>query len=135
MLPEVLLAKSCAETSKGEPIPTYARLVPHLRAVEKAGEAIADTIGTLILEQLYLPSDPWLSRLQRGLKVACLCHDIGKANVAFQRMVRGELPPTQQPARHELLSALLLADNGQVRTWTLNLLSENSKRSERNSHL
>jgi hypothetical protein len=105
MLFEVLLAKSSDEVSKGEPIPTYARLVPHLRAVEKAGEAIVEAIGPLILEQLDLPSEPWLSRLHRGLKVACLCHDIGKANVAFQRMVRGKLSPTQQPARHELLSA------------------------------
>jgi CRISPR-associated endonuclease/helicase Cas3 len=131
MLFEVLLAKSSDEVSKGEPIPTYARLVPHLRAVEKAGEAIVEAIGPLILEQLDLPSEPWLSRLHRGLKVACLCHDIGKANVAFQRMVRGKLSPAQQPARHELLSAVLLADkNSQVRTWALNLLSENGKHSD-----
>jgi CRISPR-associated endonuclease Cas3-HD len=128
---EVLLAKSCNEVSKRAPIPTYARLVPHLRAVANAGEAIAETIGPLILEQLDLPSEPWLSRLQRGLKVACLCHDIGKANVAFQRMVRGKLSPTKQPARHELLSALLLADkNSQVHIWALNLLSESGKYSD-----
>lgn len=125
---DVLLAKSCEEEQKGERVPTYARLVPHLRAVESAGESIAKAVGELILRQLELPSDPWFSRLLRGLKVAGLCHDIGKANDGFQKMVRGKLSPTQQPARHELLSALLLTDKSSpVREWALNLLSENGK--------
>src|SRR5882672_4059134 len=125
---DVLLAKSCDESSRGEPAPTYARLLPHLRAVESAGESIVEAIGELILQQLALPSVVWLSRLRRGLKTACLCHDIGKANDGFQDMVRGKLLPKRQPIRHELLSALLLTDkNNGVRAWALNLLSESGK--------
>lgn len=118
-----LLAKSWGQEVPGEDPPTFARLVPHLRAVERAGESIVEITGELILRQLDLPLDPWLSRLQRAVRVGCLCHDIGKANEGFQKMVRGELDPRKQPARHELLSALLLADKtSPVRAWALEQL-------------
>ena len=118
-----LLAKSWNSKVPDQAEPTFARLVPHLRAVERAGESIVEIAGELILRQLDLPLDPWLSRLQRTVKTACLCHDIGKANEGFQKMVRRELDPKQQPARHELLSALLLEDkNSPVRAWALDQL-------------
>lgn len=121
---DYLLAKSYIGCSSGVEPPRYARLVPHLRFVEDAGRAIVDAVGKKVLDQLGLHTDVWLSRLQRGLAVACLCHDIGKANDGFQRMVRGEIAPTQQPVRHELLSALLLADEqSAVRGWASGLLS------------
>ncbi len=120
---DVLLAKSWDAAAPNEAPPAYARLVPHLRAVEKAGATVVKVAGELILRQLDLPIDPWLSRLDRALRVACLCHDLGKANDAFQKMVTGKLDPTQQPARHELLSALLLADrDSPVRRWAKSLL-------------
>lgn len=125
---EVLLAKSWVATQTGERPPSYARLVPHLRAVERAGASIVEATGELILRQLDLPLEPWLSRLERAVKVACLCHDIGKANEAFQLMVRHKLDPTRQPARHELLSALLLEDRESfVRTWALKLLTQEGR--------
>ena len=125
---DILLAKSCDELLTGERVPTHARLVPHLRAVEKAGAEIVETVGELILRQLDLSNDVWLSRLRRALPVACLSHDIGKANAGFQQMVRGDLSPKRQPARHELLSALLLMSKGSfVRGWAFDLLSENGK--------
>ncbi|MCC6328787.1 MAG: CRISPR-associated helicase Cas3' [Acidobacteria bacterium] len=118
---ETLLAKSIDE-SAGK-IPTYARLLPHLRLVQDAGEAIFEMVGEKVLEQIDLNDEVWHSRLKRGLSIACLCHDIGKANDGFQKMVRGEISPKEQPIRHELLSALLLARKGEVRDWALNLLS------------
>jgi len=119
---DVLLAKSY-DRNANQTAPSYARLVPHTRAVERAGESIIEIAGELILKQLDLPNDPWLSRLIRAVKTACVCHDIGKANDGFQAMVRGELSPKLQPARHELLSVLLLMDKSQpVREWVLSLL-------------
>lgn len=119
-----LLAKSWDPEGADKSVPTFARLVPHLRAVERAGKSIVEIAGELILRQLDLPLDPWLPRLQRAVTVGCLCHDIGKANEGFQKMVRGELDPRQQPARHELLSALLLADKtSPVRGWALEQLT------------
>jgi CRISPR-associated endonuclease/helicase Cas3 len=118
---DLLLAKSY---SGQDSPPTYARLLPHLRAVERAGESIVEIAGDLILQQLDLPQNPWLSRLQRAVRVACLCHDLGKANDGFQNMVRGNIDPTRQPARHELLSALLLTDkNNPIRDWAMKMLS------------
>lgn len=117
---DVLLAKSVDEQAD---IPSYAKLVPHLRAVERAGETIVDVSGELLCRQLDLPTEPWLRRLRASVKMACLLHDIGKANESFQKMVRHELPPTKQPARHELLAALLLTDpNCPLRLWTLSQL-------------
>lgn len=122
---DYLLAKSYPGCASGAQAPAYARLVPHLRAVERAGESIVEVAGELILRQLNIPKDPWLSRLRRAMKVACLCHDIGKANESFQKMVRGQLDPRRQPARHELLSALLLMDTDYpIRHWALSLLEE-----------
>lgn len=120
---EVLLAKSWQAESVEEQAPDYARLVAHLQAVELAGSSIVEVVGELILEQLDLPPDEWLSRLSRALKVACLSHDLGKANEGFQEMVTGQRHPTQQPARHELLSALLLEDKtSPFRAWALEML-------------
>lgn len=120
---EFLLAKSYPGSVSGVEPPAYARLLPHLRAVERAGESIVEVAGELILKQLNLSNDPWLSRLQRAVRVGGLSHDLGKANDGFQRMVRRELDPKRQPVRHELLSALLLTDkNGPIREWALGLL-------------
>jgi CRISPR-associated endonuclease/helicase Cas3 len=120
---DYLLAKSLKVADAQPQAPTYAKLVPHLRAVERVGESIAEIVGETILQQLGLSPDHWLLRLKTALRVACVCHDIGKANEGFQQMVRGKLDPTRQPARHELLSALLLEDkNSLIRQWALKLL-------------
>ena len=125
---EVLLAKSWQQESLEQEVPDYARLVAHLRAVELAGSSIVEVVGELILQQLALPADQWFSRLSRALKVACLCHDLGKANEGFQEMVTGKRDPKQQPARHELLSALLLEDKtGPFRDWALETLKEDNE--------
>lgn len=122
---EVLLAKSWQAESPGQETPNYARLVAHLQAVALAGASIVEIVGDLILRQLNLPADKWSSRLSRALKVACLCHDLGKANEGFQEMVTGKRDPKQQPARHELLSALLLEDKSRpFRAWAFELLRE-----------
>lgn len=124
----VLLAKSWQAETPNQEAPDYARLVAHLQAVELAGASIVEIVGGLILRQLDLPADKWLSRLSRALRVACLCHDLGKANEGFQEMVTGKRNPAQQPARHELLSALLLEDKASpFRTWALEMLKEDDE--------
>jgi CRISPR-associated endonuclease/helicase Cas3 len=125
---EVLLAKSWQAESLEQQAPDYARLVAHLQAVELAGSSIVGVVGKLILRQLDLPPDEWFSRLSRALRVACLCHDLGKANEGFQEMVTGKRDTKQQPARHELLSALLLEDKtSPFRDWALALLKEGNE--------
>ncbi|MBX3436863.1 MAG: CRISPR-associated helicase Cas3' [Planctomycetaceae bacterium] len=48
-----------------------------------------------------------LSDLQPILRVSALLHDIGKANNAFQDMVKRNKPDYRQPVRHEILSAVI----------------------------
>ncbi|HLE62163.1 MAG TPA: type I-MYXAN CRISPR-associated protein Cas6/Cmx6, partial [Pyrinomonadaceae bacterium] len=125
-----LLAKSYPGYAAASNPPSYALLLPHLRAVERAGESIVQSAGDLILEQLALPNNPWHSRLERAVRVASLCHDLGKANDGFQKMIRRQLEPIRQPARHELLSALLLADkNNPVREWAIAMLEQEDAQS------
>lgn len=120
----ILLAKSF-DYNKFAEAPAFARLVPHLKAVERAGNTIVDCLGKTILEHLSLTSPIWKTRLSAAVRMACLCHDLGKANDGFQKMVRGIIPPAKQPLRHELLSALMLLDlEGPVRHWVLNQLRE-----------
>jgi CRISPR-associated endonuclease/helicase Cas3 len=130
---ETLLAKSIDE-SDGT-IPTFAKLLPHLRLVEDSGKSIFEMVGEKVLQQIGLDDEVWMSRLKRGLTTACLCHDIGKANDGFQKMVRGEISPKLQPIRHELLSALLLAEEGEVQNWALNHLSDDGKYNDANELL
>lgn len=121
---KVLLAKSWQAEWPQQSVPDYARLTSHLRAVELAGASIVNSVGELILQQLDLSADPWRSRLTRAMNVACLCHDIGKANDGFQEMVTGKRDPALQPARHELLSALMLEDKASpLRDWAVKRLS------------
>lgn len=115
-----LLAKGWQSTSSGEPPPATVRLVPHLRAVEKAAHTIADCQGAIILRNLDLDAAVWLPRLRSVLGLSALMHDIGKASSYFQGMVRGQqdAPPELQPVRHELLSVLILLRNsGGIADW------------------
>lgn len=114
----ILLAKSWRKEEGIQDVPSYARLDEHLKAVEIAGRCIVDNVGHLILEHLRLAQGEWYQRLACALPIACLCHDIGKANSGFQEMVVGERDPTLQPMRHELLSSLLLENQASpLRAW------------------
>lgn len=121
-----LLAKGWSPKESPKP-PSHARLLPHLRAVQAAGEAIIDSRGPLILNNLGLEREPWLSRLRLAVSLSGLLHDLGKANSYFQGMVRGKAdhPPTAQPVRHELLSVLLLLrDSGGIGGWLRTQITE-----------
>lgn len=114
-----LLAKGWNPADGGDP-PAEVRLLPHLRAVEAAAQAIVEATGVSILTNLGLDAAVWLPRLRLAMRLSALCHDLGKANSYFQGMVRGKpkFAPTDQPIRHELLSALILLRNtGGVRDW------------------
>jgi CRISPR-associated endonuclease/helicase Cas3 len=121
-----LLARSWDAEALREP-PAHARLLPHLRAVQAAGEAIADSGGALILSNLDLDEKTWLPRLRLALSLSGLLHDLGKAYSFFQGMVRdkSDHPSTAQPIRHELLSVLLLLRNcGGLADWLRGRLEE-----------
>lgn len=115
---EILLAKSWRNEDGRQDVPSFARLDAHLKSVELAGRCLVESIGNLMLEHLGLVGDEWRGRLGCALPVACLCHDVGKANDGFQEMVTGKRDPRQQAARHELLSSLLLEDKtNPLRAW------------------
>lgn len=115
---DILLAKSFRSEEERPNVPAYARLDEHLKSVELAGRCLVETIGRLTLNHLGLETEAWHKRLQCALPIACLCHDVGKANDGFQEMVKGVRDPRQQPVRHELLSTLLIEDkSSSLRTW------------------
>ncbi|MFA4794836.1 CRISPR-associated helicase Cas3' [Leptospira kirschneri] len=101
---EKLLAKSLSKHPSDKEQELY--LVPHLKAAEKAGSVIYDSIGERILKSVGLSSEIWGNRLKILLPLSCLLHDLGKANNWFQELVRGN--KIFQPIRHEFLSVIMI---------------------------
>lgn len=119
-----LLAKGW-DCKLSESAPEWAMLVPHLKATGFAAETIIEASGRQVLDSLALDGEEWFTMLKRALRVAGLLHDIGKANEAFQKMVRGRLSPAQQPIRHELVTLLMLDEIKPIQEWAISQLETN----------
>ena len=99
MTPHQIWAKSSDKNSKGTPV----SLEEHIKSVYTAAKNILNEINQ------YLPAELDKEALKELVYASVVLHDIGKANKAFQDMLRGELGQKQQPLRHEALSALITA--------------------------
>ena len=96
MTPDQLWAKSSEKTTTGHPI----TLAEHIDAVYVATKSIFDDSIP------FLPAGLDVMALKELVYASVVLHDIGKANNAFQKMVRGERQKNQ-PVRHEVLSTLV----------------------------
>ena len=96
MTPDQLWAKS-QEKKTGRSV----TLAEHIGAVYTAAKCIFDEIAA------FLPRELDRSALKEIVYASAVLHDIGKANNAFQEMLRGRLRKNQ-PLRHEVLSALVI---------------------------
>lgn len=112
--PATLLAKKWGE--EGSP-PEAVRLVDHLHTCANTGEAILESIGEHMQHSLGLDSDIWRERFRTALRWACLSHDLGKANSAFQSIVCGRTRDRRQPIRHEFLSTLMVLPGAPLHKW------------------
>ena len=99
MTADDLWAKSPEKTTTGSPV----SLVEHIGAVYTAAKCLFDEISP------FLPAELDKRALRELAYASAILHDIGKANNAFQDMLRGQLGQKQQPLRHEALSALITA--------------------------
>jgi CRISPR-associated endonuclease/helicase Cas3 len=121
-MPQKLWAKSVSKKSK-KPPPT---ILKHCRDVRQAAESIWEAVEPELAEALAIARDEFRHLLLHLLRVAALLHDLGKANSAFQDILRPHRPNgTRQPVRHEILSAMLLAKRslltglGTLELWAL----------------
>ena len=96
MTSDQIWAKSPEKTTTGHPI----TLAEHIGAVYTAANSIFDDIIP------FLPVELDVRALKELVYASAVLHDIGKANNAFQEMLRGRLQKNQ-PVRHEVLSALV----------------------------
>jgi CRISPR-associated endonuclease/helicase Cas3 len=107
-----LWAKSRARSADEDP-PTVAQ---HCQEVCAAMTVIWDALEDDLSCALQIE----LASLRRELRILCLVsallHDIGKASSAFQSMVRRQLKK-RQPARHEILSAIIISDHMFLQPW------------------
>ena len=97
MTSEQLWAKSPRSPKADRPV----TLSEHISAVYTAAKCIFEEIAP------FLPVELDKKALQELVYVSAVLHDIGKANSAFQDMLRGRLQHKNQPVRHEVLSALV----------------------------
>jgi CRISPR-associated endonuclease/helicase Cas3 len=97
-----LRAKSW-DRSLGDPIKSVF-LAQHLRDVAVCAEAIVDSTGHAQLSAFGIDSEAHLQRFRRLVSFAAICHDLGKANHHFQRMVADSPIKAKQSIRHEWLS-------------------------------
>lgn len=117
-----LLAKQWTDQSSP---PEEITLAAHLEKVERMGLAIFDLVGDRVLAHLGLDDSVWKDRLRQGLAVAGRYHDAGKCNQHFQELVRGQSRTAGQPARHELLSGLMLFPNEPLHSGFIRALGVN----------
>jgi CRISPR-associated endonuclease/helicase Cas3 len=101
-----LWAKSANRSGGGSPLTIF----EHSWEVLKAAEAVWCAVGAQIADGLGEERedlDRWLLPL---LRAVALLHDVGKANSAFQAMLRAKRGTGhKQPLRHEILGAILLS--------------------------
>jgi len=89
-------------------------LIEHLQDTAKSARLIfSERVGTNFCRAFQLDSDEAAAFLL-NLEVACLFHDIGKANEGFLKAVMGSR--NTQVVRHEHLSTMLL-QLPQIRSW------------------
>lgn len=87
-------------------------LPQHSFDVVEAALSILEVLGKELMRFFKLNASQWIS-LKVTVLVACLLHDIGKANNGFQKML---LKSGEQLIRHEHLSALFMSVP-KVRAW------------------
>jgi CRISPR-associated endonuclease/helicase Cas3 len=111
-MPERLLAKKV--TGDGREKVT---LLAHSEATENAAIALFKEDSRFLNNWLrfFKVDQEQKNRFLLNLRVACLLHDIGKANEDFQKAVSGQ-GFLQQGIRHEHLSALIL-HLSEIRDW------------------
>ena len=99
MTPGDIWAKSPEKTTSKYSV----SLAEHIGAVYAAATCMFDEVTP------FLPAGMDQEALKELVYASAVLHDIGKANSAFQDMLRGELrrKQKQQPLRHEVLSALI----------------------------
>ena len=114
-----LLAKS----SKSPDTPRGAETLPgHTANVMAAAQTLLDETADEQLSAIGLPRTAWKERFYRAVLLAAFCHDLGKANEQFQRMVRRERE--QQAIRHEALSFLIVQETAALKEWLSATLEE-----------
>ena len=108
-----LLAKNTAD--ENHPL-TNEVLHGHTWQVLIAAQTLLTEVTDDLLRQLGLNDSGWADRLRQAVLLGAFIHDFGKANVQFQEAVRWRRKKAQA-IRHELLSAILCTQVGELRKW------------------
>jgi len=118
-----LRAKSW-DTHDGAP-PESIYLPNHLADVVVCSHAIVDATGAFQLNAFGIESKRLLPRFRKLVSLAAACHDLGKANSQFQKLVSEARPniARRQAVRHEWVSWYILQATG-LDEWIKSHLDE-----------
>lgn len=112
-----------------QPVPGFVFLPQHLSDVHDAAVAILDATGEDQLMAFQLDPDMWRERFFAVVRLAAVCHDLGKANDHFQGMIlkSRERIGRRQGLRHEWVSYWLM-EHTELREWLRNALPNEQTR-------
>lgn len=107
------------------PAPEYVFLPQHLADVHDAAVAVLDATETDQLTAFGLDPIGWGGRLRTAVRLAAVCHDLGKANDHFQGMIlkRSGRIGKRQGLRHEWVSYWIM-EFTELRDWLRSALPD-----------
>lgn len=93
-------------------------VLTHCIDVLEAATAKFTAISSSLASALGIDEEILTDRIEKSLRIAALLHDLGKINSSFQQMLEAKRADrVPQPVRHEILSAILLADQSLLGKW------------------
>ncbi|MEZ6132513.1 MAG: CRISPR-associated helicase Cas3' [Planctomycetaceae bacterium] len=100
-------------------------IAEHCAQVQELGDVIWEEVVASLAQATGVSVGALTERLRPLLSVSAALHDFMKANSAFQEMLEALFGRAKtQPVRHEILAAIQITQNQDLRAWLLKTLSQ-----------
>jgi CRISPR-associated endonuclease/helicase Cas3 len=90
-------------------------LLGHVHNTLAVAKTLVDSWGLMYLDSMALPRE-WLPAFTQSLLAACALHDLGKATLPFQQLLRSRWKGPL-PCPHEVVSLFILLKHPELGAW------------------